>query len=138
MIGFSSPSFKDHVMKVALIHDPLTAYGGAEKVLDLEELGHIALQANCGKEALDLLRGENAVDLVITDQAMPMGVQLAEAIAHEWPNMPIILATGYAELPPGAGRNMPTLSKPFCLKRLAEALAEVDAKGQGVARVVSE
>jgi hypothetical protein len=40
--------------------------------------------------------------------------------------------------PRGAGRNMPTLSKPFCLKRLAEALAEVDAKGQGVARVVSE
>jgi CheY-like chemotaxis protein len=104
-------------------------------VMMLEELGHIALQANCGKEALDLLRGENAVDLVITDQAMPKmtGVQLAEAIAHEWPNMPIILATGYAELPPGAGRNMPTLSKPFCLERLAQALAEVDAKGQGVA-----
>jgi CheY-like chemotaxis protein len=58
----------------------------------LEELGHIALQANSGKEALDLLRGENAVDLVITDQAMPKmrGVQLAEAIAHERPNMPII------------------------------------------------
>jgi CheY-like chemotaxis protein len=93
------------------------------------------LQANCGKEALDLLRGENAVDRVITDQAIPKmtGVQLAEAIAHEWPNMPIILATGYAELPPGAGRNMPTLSKPFCLERLAQALAEVDAKGQGVA-----
>jgi CheY-like chemotaxis protein len=54
------------------------------------------------------------------------GVQLAEAIAHEWPNLPIILATGYAELPPGAGRNMPTLSKPFCLERLAEALAGVD------------
>ena len=109
-------------------------------VMMLEELGHIALQANSGKEALDLLRGENAVDLVITDQAMPKmtGVQLAEAIAHEWPNMPVILATGYAELPPGAGRNIPTLSKPFCLKRLAEALAEVDAKGQGVARVVNE
>jgi PAS domain S-box-containing protein len=108
-------------------------------VMMLEELGHIALQANSGKEALDLLRGGNAVDLVITDQAMPKmtGVQLAEAIAHEWPNMPIILATGYAELPPGAGRNMPTLSKPFCLKRLAEALAEVDAKGQGVARMTA-
>lgn len=102
-------------------------------VMMLEELGHIALQANSGKEALDLLRGENAVDLVITDQAMPKmtGVQLAEAIAHEWPNMPIILASGYAELPPGAGRNMPTLSKPFCLERLAQALAGVDAKGQG-------
>jgi CheY-like chemotaxis protein/anti-sigma regulatory factor (Ser/Thr protein kinase) len=106
-------------------------------VMMLEELGHIALQANSGKEALDLLRGENAVDLVITDQAMPKmtGVQLAEAIAHEWPNMPIILATGYAELPPGAGRNMPTLSKPFCLKRLAEALAEVDAQAAGMSPV---
>jgi CheY-like chemotaxis protein len=61
------------------------------------------------------------------------GVQLAEAIAHEWPNMPVMLATGYAELPPGAGRNMPMLSKPFCLERLAQALAGVDAKGLGVA-----
>jgi CheY-like chemotaxis protein len=34
-------------------------------VMMLEELGHIALQANSGKEALDLLRGENAVDLVL-------------------------------------------------------------------------
>ncbi len=104
-------------------------------VMMLEELVHIALQANSGTEALDLLRGGNAVDLVITDHAMPKmtGVQLAEAIAHEWPNIPIILATGYAELPPGAGRNMPTLSKPFRLEQLAEALAGVDAKGQGVA-----
>jgi CheY-like chemotaxis protein len=103
-------------------------------VMMLEELGHIALQANSGTEALDLLRVGNAVDLVITDHAMPKmtGVPLAP-IAHEWPNIPIILATGYAELPPGAGRNMPTLSKPFRLERLAEALAGVDAKGHGVA-----
>jgi hypothetical protein len=35
-----------------------------------------------------------------------------------------------------ASRNMPTLSKPSCLERLAEALAGVDANGHGVARVV--
>ena len=69
----------------------------------LEGLGHRALKATSGKEALDILRREESVDLVITDQAMPgmTGVQLANVIKVEWPAMPILLVTGYAELPPG-------------------------------------
>ena len=39
----------------------------------LEDLGHTALEARSGQEALDILR-KHAVDLVITDQAMPQHV----------------------------------------------------------------
>jgi CheY-like chemotaxis protein len=93
----------------------------------LEDLGHTVFEAASGQQALDILRKEKTIDLVITDQGMPnmTGSQLAAAIAAEWPHVPIILATGYAELPSGANQNLPKLSKPFDQKALAEAIATV-------------
>jgi CheY-like chemotaxis protein len=83
--------------------------------------------AASGKQALEILRREPEVDLVITDQAMPQmtGAQLADAIGKEWPDLPVILATGYAELEPGAGKGMQKLSKPFSQAELANELARV-------------
>ncbi|OWV84134.1 hybrid sensor histidine kinase/response regulator [Rhizobium sp. R635] len=95
--------------------------------LMLEDLGHTVLEAMAGSEALDILRKE-PVDLVICDHAMPRmtGAQLARAIRTEWPEMPIILATGYAELPEGSGMaNLPRLGKPFSQAQLAEAISRV-------------
>jgi PAS domain S-box-containing protein len=93
--------------------------------LMLQELGHTVLEAGSGKQALDILRREPAVDLVITDHAMPhmTGVQLAATIREERPELPIILATGYAELPPGAETGLPKLAKPFRQQDLMEAVA---------------
>ncbi|MBB4482522.1 PAS domain-containing sensor histidine kinase [Rhizobium etli] len=99
--------------------------------LMLEDLGHTVFEAMAGPEALDILRKE-PVDLVICDHAMPRmtGAQLAEAIRSEWPKMPIILATGYADLPDGAGAaNLPRLGKPFSQAQLADAISRVAAQG---------
>ncbi len=92
----------------------------------LEDLGHIPLEAHSGREALDIL-GRQPIDIVITDQAMPnmTGIQLIESIRRSWPETPVILATGYAELPPGAGENIRKLSKPFSEQDLANAIAAV-------------
>ncbi|MBY5790849.1 PAS domain-containing sensor histidine kinase [Rhizobium leguminosarum] len=95
--------------------------------LMLEDLGHTVFEAMAGPEALDILRKQQ-VDLVICDHAMPRmtGAQLAEAIRSEWPEMPIILATGYAEIPEGAGiANLPRLGKPFSQAQLADAISRV-------------
>jgi CheY-like chemotaxis protein len=80
-----------------------------------------------GKEALDILRREDSIDLVITDQAMPQmtGLQLAEAIKKEWPDLPVILATGYDETSPGAGADLPKLAKPFTQAELGSQLARI-------------
>lgn len=93
----------------------------------LEELGHTAFSASSAKQALEIMKREPNVDLVITDQAMPQmtGAQLAEAIRKEWPDIPIILATGYSELQPGAGRDLRKLSKPFSEADLARELARI-------------
>lgn len=52
------------------------------------------------------------------------GVQLADVIKVEWPNLPVILATGYAELPGGQGKSLPKLSKPFDERALANVIAQ--------------
>ena len=58
------------------------------------------------------LRREKDIDLVITDQAMPRmtGIELIAAINAEWPALPTILATGYAELPPETDPLQPRLA----------------------------
>src|SRR5262249_50954657 len=92
----------------------------------LEDLGHQPLEACSGEEALATLTNAD-VDLVITDQAMPQmsGAQLIAAIKDRWPDLPVILATGYAELPPGADRNWEKLSKPFSEADLKQAIAKL-------------
>jgi PAS domain S-box-containing protein len=90
----------------------------------LEDLGHRALTASSAAEALVVL-GDHAVDLVITDYAMPQmtGLQLASEIQVRKPGLRTILATGYAELPPGADDALPRLSKPFNQAELARVLS---------------
>lgn len=99
----------------------------------LEDLGHTVLEATSGKGALEIIRREGSVDLVITDQAMPnmTGSDLAAAIRAEKPDLPIILATGFAELPPGADGSLPKLSKPFRQHQLADAIAKTVAPEAG-------
>jgi PAS domain S-box-containing protein len=92
----------------------------------LEDMGHSVMEAASGEEALELLR-QHGFDLVITDQSMPRmtGMQLIETIKTEWPDLPVILATGYAEIPGGTQINIRKLSKPFTEKELAQAVTAV-------------
>jgi PAS domain S-box-containing protein len=92
----------------------------------LEELGHEVLQAASGAHALRLLAEQDKVDLVLTDYAMPAmtGAQLADAIEQHSPGLPVLMVSGYAELPPGAVAHLPKLAKPFREDELARALAD--------------
>jgi len=102
--------------------DPLVMSGSAAM---LEDLDHSVVEASSGEEALRLLRENASIDLVVTDHAMPglTGLELAEQIRVEWPDMPILLASGHAELPERAGLAVPRLTKPFRQDELASAIA---------------
>jgi signal transduction histidine kinase/CheY-like chemotaxis protein len=104
--------------------DPLVMTGTAAM---LEDLGHTVIEATSGEAALKVLRKNASVDLVVTDHAMPgmTGMELAEHIRANWPTIPILLASGYAELPELAGHNVPRLTKPFRQDELAKAIAAV-------------
>ena len=105
--------------------DPLVCAG---TVAMLEDLGHTCLEASSGLMALAMLRDGSSVDMVITDQAMPemTGVELARQLRASWPDLPIVLATGYAELTtvPGSDIELPRLSKPFMQDDLARMIAQ--------------
>ncbi len=114
--------------------DPLVL---ANTAAMLEDLGHTALQAASGAEALRMLRGAHAVDVVLTDQVMPKmtGAQLIAAVKTEWPQLPLIIATGFADLPADLDPDLPKLKKPFqqvLLARTIEASMQRAANNQKI------
>jgi PAS domain S-box-containing protein len=93
----------------------------------LEDLGHRVIAVGSGARAVEMIGAMPDIDLVITDQAMPgmTGLQVIEAIRVRRPALPVILATGYAELPKGVDASIGRLAKPFTQRALADALAHV-------------
>ncbi len=107
--------------------DPLISSG---TVAMLEDLGHTAIEAHSAQRALEILETGQKFDLVVTDHAMPAmtGIALAAEIGKRWPQLPVLLATGYADLPEGEAIDLPRLSKPYRQEELAaliEQLAEL-------------
>ncbi|MBX7250150.1 MAG: response regulator [Caulobacteraceae bacterium] len=99
--------------------DALIAMSAVEM---LRELGHSVIEANSASEALGALQAlEGDLDLLITDHAMPgmTGAELAVRVRALRPDLPILLATGYAELSDADGPNLPRLSKPYTQAELA-------------------
>ena len=81
----------------------------------VQDLGYRALEAYSGREALAILAGNADIGLLITDYAMPgmTGLELADHARQLRPGLPILLATGYDELPDGQVSDLPRLDKPF-------------------------
>lgn len=92
----------------------------------VEDLGHEVIEANSAREALEAIENGQHVDLLITDFSMPKmnGAQLASAAKQILPDLPIVLATGYAELPSGGASSLPRLAKPYQQDQLASVIAE--------------
>ena len=91
----------------------------------LEDLGHKVIAVGSGARAIEEIESTPAIDVVITDQAMPVmtGLQLIEVLRARRPGLPVILATGYAELPQGLSASIGRLSKPFTQRALAQVLS---------------
>ncbi len=102
--------------------DPLVKAGTAAM---LEDLGHTVRQASSAAEAMEALRSEPFPDLVLTDHVMPetTGLTLARQLGCLHPNLPVIIASGYAELfEVERSAGIPKLSKPFRQGELVTAM----------------
>ena len=94
----------------------------------LRTLGHDAIEATGGQDALDLLEQDRQFDLLIVDLAMPNmhGDEFAARARELISDVPILFVTGYAE--PGRVRPRPEgeiLKKPFRRVQLAAKLRYV-------------
>jgi PAS domain S-box-containing protein len=130
-----APAYQGSLVVVAVDDDRLVL---TNTIAMLEDLGHTGFAASSGKEALDILRQQGPVDVVITDYAMPYmtGLQLADAIKKEWPELPVIIATGFAEMAPDANWPQPKLAKPFTEAELARELERIVRRGRDDGRVL--
>ena len=66
----------------------------------LGHLGYVITTSASPLEVVDLIaRAQPPVDLVITDQTMPKmtGLDLTEKIRSQYPQIPVILCTGYSD-----------------------------------------
>jgi CheY-like chemotaxis protein len=81
----------------------------------LEDLRHEVIEPHTGDRALEILRNRQTIDLLVTDYSMPRmnGVQLAAAAREIHPDLPVLLATGYAQLPAGSVLDLPRIGKPY-------------------------
>ncbi len=97
----------------------------AESVLGMA--GYAVLPAASGEEALRLLEGGAQPDLLFTDVIMPggmTGLELVERVRVLYPQMPVLVTTGYMDELPGRGTGLDILAKPY---RHEQLLARVEA-----------
>jgi CheY-like chemotaxis protein len=111
--------------RLLFVEDDLLA---AQVVLPALQLaGFMVTAARTADEALMLLNGGLVVDVVFSDIVMPGsvdGIELAARIAARWPQLPVILATGYALVTPDAGA-VRVLSKPYSIQDLIRTLTQL-------------
>ena len=101
--------------------------------------GHDIASAADGAEALELLgSAQAAFDLLLTDIQMPVmdGIALALTAARDFPDLTILLMTGYADQRERAsGLNAiayDVISKPFSVADIRTAVADALASRQDI------
>ena len=93
----------------------------------LEQLGYRTTHAENAIEALNRLQRGERIDAVLSDIVMPgsmNGVALAREINTRYPNMPVLLASGYSDVVQANESQFIILRKPFQLPALAKAMRE--------------
>ncbi|PXX69455.1 PAS/PAC sensor hybrid histidine kinase [Pseudomonas sp. LAMO17WK12:I10] len=120
----SAPDSQQQPLCVLVVDDDSLVL--TSTTLLLEDLGHQVLCAMSGAQALQRFAEYPAIDLMITDLAMPVmdGGQLASAVRELRPDLPIILASGYAQRLEGLAAALPRVPKPYTQLQLIEALAQ--------------
>ena len=119
-------------MKRILLVDDEPAVLQSLRIL-LASAGYEVETAWSSKEAWDLLN-QSGFDLVVTDFNMPgmKGDELAARSKEHWPEIPVVMLTGSAEILQASGRALPgvdvLLGKPFDLTEFRREIARLLAK----------
>jgi CheY-like chemotaxis protein len=88
-------------------------------------MGHSARVVNSASAALRLLEGGPRPDIVFSDIVMAGemdGLALARHIRGRWPEMPVLLASGYSRAAERIGNEFPIIAKPYQVSDLSDAL----------------
>jgi CheY-like chemotaxis protein len=116
-------------MRILLTEDDDSVRTFVSRALELD--GHQVETACDGVEALErLTEKDGGYDLLVSDVKMPMmdGIALAHKAAGQWPGLPILLMTGFADQRERAEDLSQVIrdvvTKPFTLQQIREAVSE--------------
>jgi PAS domain S-box-containing protein len=93
----------------------------------LDQLGYRVLHAQSAAAALELLASGERIDLVFTDVVMPGeldGLILARRIRELYPDLAVLLTSGYAKAWHSVELGLPIVRKPYQLETLARAVRD--------------
>ena len=93
----------------------------------LGELGFESTVAHSAREALETLTAGERPKLIFSDIVMPggiSGIELARKVRDRFPELPILLTTGYSEQVAG-NHEFPVLQKPYEMDQLASAMGNL-------------
>jgi len=93
----------------------------------LSELGFEVTVTHSAKEALERLAGGAKPKLIFSDVVMPggiSGIEFARKVRDRFPELPILLTTGYSEQVAGS-HGFPVLQKPYEMNALASAIGNL-------------
>jgi CheY-like chemotaxis protein len=100
----------------------------------VEQLGYRTTRVENAIEALNRLQGGERIDLVLSDIVMPgsmNGIALAHEINNRYPDIPVLLASGYSDVVQANESRFVILRKPFQLPALEKAMREVLERSAG-------
>jgi signal transduction histidine kinase/CheY-like chemotaxis protein len=114
-----------HRGTVLLVDDDALVLQSTSALLD--DMGYSVVEAEDAEHALMQLENSGQIDFVLTDHAMPgmTGLQLALHVQNMQPDLPVILATGYAEIDSEIPNNVRRLAKPFRRADLENLLSQM-------------
>jgi CheY-like chemotaxis protein len=113
------------VRKVVLVVDD-EALVRMNAVDMFEDMGFEVLEAGSGLDAIAILEERSDVTLLFSDCRMPgmTGPELAAAASRRWPDLRIVLVSGYVNVKP---TEWPMIPKPYDAKTLESIAAEATA-----------
>jgi CheY-like chemotaxis protein len=94
----------------------------------VEQLGYRTTHVENAIEALNRLQRGERVSMVLSDIVMPgsmNGIALAHEINNRYPQIPVLLASGYSDVVQANESQFIILRKPFQLPALAKAMREI-------------
>ncbi|NGM18785.1 response regulator [Roseomonas stagni] len=114
---------------VLLVEDEVPLLRLAERAI--RRAGFEVMSAGCSEEALELVEKAEVMPLaLVSDVVMPGldGLELAGRLRDRWPDLPVLLVSGYAEAALGrdlAAERIRLLAKPYSLGALVTELKAI-------------
>ena len=121
---------------ILVVEDDDAVAATAMQLLDM--IGYRSIHVNDARTALTVLIGGQTVDLVFADIVMPggmSGLDLAHKIRRHFPDLPILLASGYSQATAEVAKaGFPIIAKPYRADGLADAVRRCIALGKPIKR----